>query len=109
MKKILIFSVLLVIACISIFFQMIYCPECGTYINAEKLDYRPETYVEITQSDLIQYPYVQKVINNPESDIKVPDDSDSTHEFMKMLWENNRTQNIEIGSEYYRIRMISAD
>jgi len=109
MKKIIMFAALLVVICISIFFLMIYCPECGTYISAEKLDYKPENYVEITQNDLIQYPYIHKAINNLERKFKVPEDSDSTHEFMKMLWENNRTQNIEIDSEYYRIRMISAD
>jgi len=109
MKKIIIFAASLVIICIGVFFYVIYCPECGTYISAEKLDHKPETYVEITQNDLIRYPYVQKAINDPGREIKVPFNGGSTHEFMKILWENNRTQNIEIGSEYYRIRMISAD
>ncbi len=109
MKKIIMFAALLVVICIGVFFLWFYCPECGTYISAEKLDHKPETYVEITQNDLIQYPYVQKAINDPDRAIKVPYNHDSTHEFMKMLWENKRTQNIEIGSEYYRICMISAD
>jgi len=110
LKKLILFAVLLGVKCIIIFFLMIYCPGCGTYISAEKFYYRPENYVEITQNDLIQYPYVHKAIKNLESEFKVPDKGDdSTHEFMKILRENNRTQNIEIGSEYYRIRMISAD
>ena len=109
MKKTIMFVASLVIICIGVFFLWIYCPECGTYISAEKLDNKPETYVEMTQNDLIRYPYVQKAINDSGNMIKVPFNSDSTHQFMKMLWENNRTKNIEIDSEYYRIYMISAD
>ena len=47
MKKIILFAALLVVKCISIFFLMIYCTWCGTYISAEKFDYKPENYVEI--------------------------------------------------------------
>ena len=111
MKKIviIIFAALLVVMCISIFFLNIYCPECGTYISAEKLDHKPETYVKFTQNDLNRYPYVQKAINDSGSMIKIPFNGGPTHEFNKILWENNRTQNFEVDDEYYRFFMISAD
>ena len=81
----------------------------GLYLHAEKMRNTPEKYVEVTMTKLEKYPYVKQAVMNPTKEIRVPFNDKSTMEFLKILWDANRTEYIQFGQDYYRIKAICAD
>jgi len=91
------------------FFLAIYSHGGGLYLHAEKVRNTPENYVEVTMTELEKYPYVKQAVMNPTKEIRVPFNDKSTMEFLKILWDANRTEYIKFGQDYYRIKAICAD
>jgi hypothetical protein len=91
------------------FFLAIYSHGGGLYLHAEKERNTPENYVEVTMTELEKYPYVKQAVMNPTKEIRVPFNDKSTMEFLKILWDANRTEYIKFGQDYYRIKAICAD
>ncbi len=76
----------------------------------KKVRNTPENYIEVTMTELEKYPYVKQAVMNPTKEIRVPFNNDkSTMEFLKILWDANRTEYIQFGQDYYRIKAICAD
>ncbi len=102
-------ALVIVIAIVLYFFLAIYAPRGGLYIHAEKVTNTPEHYVEVDKAELEKYPYVEKAVMSPTKEIRVPFDDESTSEFLKVLWNDNRTEYIKFEGYYYRIRAIYTD
>jgi hypothetical protein len=102
-------ALVIVIVIVLYSFLAIYAPGGGLYVHAEKVTNTPEHYVEVDKAELERYPYVAQAVLNPAKEIRVPFDDESTSEFLKVLWNANRTDYIKFGGDYYRIRAIYAD
>ena len=101
--------ILIVIALTSLtFLLMIYQPGAGRYITAKEINNPPQDYVKISLFELDKYPYVKEAVLNPDEDIRIPYDEETTSQFAKLLWENNRTHTIEVNGAYYSIDILSA-
>jgi len=110
LAKVVVTSALVIgIVIVLYFFLAIYSPGGGLYLHAEKVRNTPENYIEVTMTELEKYPYVKQAVMNPTKEIRVPFNDKSTMEFLKILWDANRTEYIKFGQDYYRIKAICAD
>ena len=100
--------VILTVALFTIFFLLIYNPGAGLYVRAEQLPEEPANYVEFTQNELKNYPYIQRAVSSPGNEIKVPyEDEDvmkNLDEFSQIL-QSNETEFLKVGNNYYNIRL----
>ena len=89
---------------------MIYSPGAGLYVYAEKIQNQPENYVEISLLELTRYPYVREAVMNPDKHIKIPIESQEEFLFeFKKIVRLNKTQNIKVDNEYFKINSYFAD
>jgi len=102
-------GIIIATALVAYFFLAIYSPGAGLYVRAEKLTSAPDNYVEVNMTELDKYPFVKEAVMNPGKEIKAPSSDSSTSDFAEMLWNNNRTQNIKVGQDYYQILIFFAD
>ena len=106
------FIIFLVVMALAYFFLAIYSPGAGLYVWAEQLPEEPDKFVELTQNELKNYPYIQKAISSSGNEIKVPykdeEVMDNLDEFSQIL-QNNETEFLKVGDSYYNIHLEWAD
>jgi hypothetical protein len=104
--------VFLAVFLLAIFFSVIYHPGAGLYVHAEQLSEEPDTFMELSQAELENYPYIQKAVSSPGNEIKVPyKDVEIVANIDKfgILMEDNNTEFMKVGDNYYHINIVWAD
>jgi hypothetical protein len=104
--------VFLAVFLLAIFFSVIYHSGAGLYVQAEQLSEELDNFMELSQSELENYPYIQKAVSSPGTEFKVPyQDEDvmkKIDKFGLMLYSND-TEFLKIGGDYYHINVLWAD
>jgi hypothetical protein len=104
--------VFLAVFLLAIFFSVTYHPGAGLYVSARQVHEEPNNFVEFTQEELENYPYILKAVSSPGNDIKVPykeeEVMDNLDEFTLIL-HNNNTEFMKVGDNYYHINIVWAD
>lgn len=87
-------------------------PEAGLYVSAKPVQEEPSNFVEFTQEELKNYPYIHKAVSSPGNMIKVPykdeEVMDNLDEFDLILY-NNDTEFMKVGDNYYHFSFEWAD
>lgn len=87
-------------------------PEAGLYVSAKPVQEEPSNFVEFTQEELKNYPYIHKAVSSPGNMIKVPYNDeevmDNLDEFDLILY-NNDTEFMKVGDNYYHFSFEWAD
>jgi hypothetical protein len=103
--------VFLVVIALTYFFLAIYSPGAGLYVWAEQLPEEPDNFVELTQDQLENYPYIQKAVSSPGNEIKVPHEDEDVmknlNEFSQILL-SNEIEFLKVGDNYYDIHLDRA-
>ncbi|KXS44381.1 MAG: hypothetical protein AWU59_564 [Methanolobus sp. T82-4] len=104
---------------IAYFFLAIDHPEAGIddsgaglYVSAKPVHEEPSNFVEFTQEELKNYPYIHKAVSSPRKIIKIPytdeEVMDNLDEFDLILY-NNDTEFMKVGDNYYHFSFEWAD
>ncbi len=105
-KKNEIIIVLIVIAIIVAFIivlNIIWGPKYGCY--AEKLDEEPDSYVNITEYQMQQFPHLKEaILTNITIDISY-EELNKIRDFL----DNNDTQCIKYQNDFYKIRFLYSE
>ncbi|ODV50126.1 hypothetical protein C7960_1415 [Methanohalophilus euhalobius] len=87
-------------------------PRAGLYVSAKPVQEEPSNFVEFTQEELKNYPYIHKAVSSPGNMIKVPykneEVMDNLDEFDLILY-NNDTEFMKVGDNYYHYSFEWAD
>jgi len=87
-------------------------PRAGLYVSAKPVQEEPSNFVEFTQEELKNYPYIHKAVSSPGNMIKVPSKDeevmDNLDEFDLILY-NNDTEFMKVGDNYYHYSFEWAD
>ncbi|WP_340819989.1 hypothetical protein [Methanolobus sp. WCC4] len=104
--------VFLAVFLLAIFFSVIYLSGPGLYVYAEQISEEPDNFMELSRSELENYPYIQKAVSSPGTEIKVPykdvEVMKNIDEFGELL-QNNETYFLKVGDGYYNIHVEWAD
>lgn len=104
--------VFLAVFLLAIFFSVIYHSGPGLYVRAEQLSEKPDNFMELSQKELENYPYIQKAVSSPGTEFKVPYEDENAmnnlDEFGEIL-QSNETYFLKFEDNYYNIHVEWAD
>ena len=79
--------------------------QSAKWIEAEKLDFKPDEYAVVTEEELYEYPALRKAIESSGSSIKAdPEEWIRTAEFL----DEKGSYDIKVGDAYYGVYFMTA-
>jgi hypothetical protein len=78
----------------------------GYHIQAASVDEEPDAYINMTEQQMENYPYIKKAIELEGNPTEIPL---GTLEEYDELFESNDTYFIKYRNEFYKVRFICSD
>ena len=74
------------------------------YVSAEKLDYQPESYYNLSNETLNNYPKLKNAIDQPDTSIQLT--SEEQERIYNFIFRDNDAKILKYNNSYYEINLM---